>query len=446
MDFSVKEENDITSISGEKDFIDSVFEEKLFHSGSLSFLDGLEEASFETTSFGDFASLSEETSYGETVNKWSLEEDFTENHTFSENFDELQISPVKVEDILSDIDKEIIKGTSKNEMTGKFFEKAQSLISDKKFHEAVKVCEKILTFAPDFLDVYYTLGSIYKEVNRSDLAVESYKKYLKLKQTKAVEKLKSKSKVKEDYSISEKSDRVYFGENSSEKKESQTISRGKIKKDTLKEFKAIQKEDLKEDKKNDFHEEVKDKQMLEHDMDISFETVRLSKRKPAMVRLGLGLKRTISKASETPEKTLSKKDTLVSSDSRDEEEDVKKTEMPDEVREKISFARKYFKRGQYTMAIGEYETALENNPEVAILYINLAEVQKKMGEFDNAIGSYLKYLDVKPDDINVHFELGLLYKIKGDRNMAVKYFSRCKELEPDSSLARRSQKHINELL
>jgi len=128
-------------------------------------------------------------------------------------------------------------------------------------------------------------------------------------------------------------------------------------------------------------------------------------------------------------------------------EDIeKKTEMPDEVREKISFARKYFKRGQYTMAIGEYETALENNPEVAILYINLAEVQKKMGEFDNAIGSYLKYLDVKPDDINVHFELGLLYKIKGDRNMAVKYFSRCKELEPDSSLARRSQKHINELL
>jgi len=446
MDFSVKEENDITSISAEKDFIDSVFEEKLFHGGSLSFLDGLEEASFETTSFGDFTSLSEETSDGETVNKWSMEEDFTENYTFSESFAEVQILPVKVEDILSDIDKEIIKGTTKNELTGKFFKKAQNLISDKKFQEAVKVCEKILTVDPDFLDIYYTLGSIYKEVNRSDLAVESYKKYLKLKQTKATEKLKSKSTVKEDYSISEKSEKVYSGDNRSEKKGSPAISREKIKKDTLKELKAIQKEDLKEDKKSAFHEEVKDKQTLEYDMDTSFETIRLSKRKPAMVRLGLGLKRTISKASEIPEKILSKKEPRGSPDSRDEEEDVKKPEIPEEVREKISFARKYFKRGQYTMAIGEYETALENNPEVAILYINLAEVQKKLGEFDNAIGSYLKYLDVKPDDINVHFELGLLYKIKGDRNMAVKYFSRCKELEPDSSLAKRSQKHIDELL
>ncbi len=446
MDFSVKEENDITSISAEKDFIDSVFEEKLFHGGSLSFLDGLEEASFETTSFGDFTSLSEETSDGETVNKWSMEEDFTENYTFSESFAEVQILPVKVEEILSDIDKEIIKGTTKNELTGKFFKKAQNLISDKKFQEAVKVCEKILTVDPDFLDIYYTLGSIYKEVNRSDLAVESYKKYLKLKQTKATEKLKSKSTVKEDYSISEKSEKVYSGENRSEKKGSPAISREKIKKDTLKELKAIQKEDLKEDKKSAFHEEVKDKQTLEYDMDTSFETIRLSKRKPAMVRLGLGLKRTISKAWETPEKILSKKEPRGSPDSRDEEEDVKKPEIPEEVREKISFARKYFKRGQYTMAIGEYETALENNPEVAILYINLAEVQKKLGEFDNAIGSYLKYLDVKPDDINVHFELGLLYKIKGDRNMAVKYFSRCKELEPDSSLAKRSQKHIDELL
>ena len=66
----------------------------------------------------------------------------------------------------------------------KYFEEAQKLIGEEHFDQAVSLCEKALGYNDEFLEVHYTLGTIYKKINRSDLAVESYKKYLALKQKK----------------------------------------------------------------------------------------------------------------------------------------------------------------------------------------------------------------------------------------------------------------------
>ncbi|MEQ8224645.1 MAG: protein kinase, partial [Candidatus Eremiobacterota bacterium] len=74
----------------------------------------------------------------------------------------------------------------------KYFEEAQNLIKEEHFEEAVSLCEKALKYNDEFLEVHYTLGTIYKKINRSDLAVESYKKYLALKQKKTAEKISKK--------------------------------------------------------------------------------------------------------------------------------------------------------------------------------------------------------------------------------------------------------------
>ncbi|MEQ8188493.1 MAG: protein kinase [Candidatus Eremiobacterota bacterium] len=74
----------------------------------------------------------------------------------------------------------------------KYFEEAQKLIGEEHFEQAVRLCEKALDYNDEFLEVHYTLGTIYKKINRSDLAVESYKKYLALKQKKSTEKISKK--------------------------------------------------------------------------------------------------------------------------------------------------------------------------------------------------------------------------------------------------------------
>jgi serine/threonine protein kinase len=74
----------------------------------------------------------------------------------------------------------------------KYFEEAQKLIGEKNFEQAVNLCEKALDYNDKFLEVHYTLGTLYKKINRPDLAVESYKKYLALKQKKTSEKIKEK--------------------------------------------------------------------------------------------------------------------------------------------------------------------------------------------------------------------------------------------------------------
>ncbi len=74
----------------------------------------------------------------------------------------------------------------------KYFEEAQNLIKEEHFEEAVSLCEKALKYNDEFLEAHYTLGTIYKKINRSDLAVESYKKYLALKQKKTAEKISKK--------------------------------------------------------------------------------------------------------------------------------------------------------------------------------------------------------------------------------------------------------------
>jgi len=74
------------------------------------------------------------------------------------------------------------------------FEEAKKLSDEKNFEKAVSLCEEALVYDPEFLDVYYTLGTFYKQINRSELAVESYKKYLSLKQKKMKEITKTKRK------------------------------------------------------------------------------------------------------------------------------------------------------------------------------------------------------------------------------------------------------------
>ena len=421
---------DSSLLSGEEDFIEILPDRKeTYTKVTVSNSIDLDEAEFASLDFEGFTFLDDE-----NIKDLKIDESLIGNYGEDEKFmsaDDEKESEFVLNDNLSDKEKAC-----------QYFEKAQELIGQKQFQNAVDFCEKALELDAEFLDVYYTLGSIYKKVNRSALAVDAYKKYLSLKQKKNREKIKARSaSIKnKDFSKDKKNEQIkevltgagdkaagknkIIGEAGLAEIEKKPVLKGEIKDGKV--LPTGEKPDSSNEKKNEETNEI-----------------RLVKRKPSKVRLGLGLKKTIFKKdikSGQFEKEKKGKDTVRSKESSGN----KKRNKKEEIKKKLSVAKKYSRKGQFTLAIGEYENVLKNNPELSILYINLGEVYKKLGEFSLAIDNYKKYLELKPDNIDINFELALLYKIKGNKELAIMYFDKCIKLDPDSSLAKRAAKYIKE--
>lgn len=91
-----------------------------------------------------------------------------------------------------------------------------------------------------------------------------------------------------------------------------------------------------------------------------------------------------------------------------------------------------FKKGQFDLAIADYNRALEIDPNDPMVLANRAIAYAAKGDFDKAIADYTKAVEVNPKDFRVYYNLGLTYINKGDFDKAIYYFNKTLEINPEA--------------
>lgn len=90
----------------------------------------------------------------------------------------------------------------------------------------------------------------------------------------------------------------------------------------------------------------------------------------------------------------------------------------------------YGEKGEYDLAISEFDKALEIDPLAAETYNNRGITYSKKGQYDLAISDFTKALGIKPDMAKAHYNRGLTYAEKGQYALALQDFDRSLELDP----------------
>lgn len=91
-----------------------------------------------------------------------------------------------------------------------------------------------------------------------------------------------------------------------------------------------------------------------------------------------------------------------------------------------------YEKGQFDLAIADYNRALVIDPTDPMVLANRANAYAAKGDFDRAIADYTKALEANPTDFKVCHDLGLTYINKGDFDKALYYFNKTLEVNPDA--------------
>jgi protein O-mannosyl-transferase len=112
---------------------------------------------------------------------------------------------------------------------------------------------------------------------------------------------------------------------------------------------------------------------------------------------------------------------------------VKKSPDSAAAHHNLGFA--YASKGQFDMAITEYQISLHLNPDDGEVFFNLANAYASKGQLDMAIAQYQIIILRKPDFADTYFNLGLAYASKGQLDMAIAQFQTALQLKPDYAQA-----------
>jgi Flp pilus assembly protein TadD len=96
---------------------------------------------------------------------------------------------------------------------------------------------------------------------------------------------------------------------------------------------------------------------------------------------------------------------------------------------------KYSEKGQYDLALSEFNKALEIFPSSAETYNNRGITYSKKGDLDRAIADFTKALKLNPDSAKAHYNRGITYAIRGQIDLALLDLKKCLELDPTNAAA-----------
>lgn len=96
----------------------------------------------------------------------------------------------------------------------------------------------------------------------------------------------------------------------------------------------------------------------------------------------------------------------------------------------INRAAYFLSYEEYKKAIGEYEKALELNPQFAEAYNGIGFSYEALGKYEEALRSYKKAVELKPDYAIAYNNMAILYKSLGLYAKALEYFQKAIDLEP----------------
>jgi lipoprotein NlpI len=98
-------------------------------------------------------------------------------------------------------------------------------------------------------------------------------------------------------------------------------------------------------------------------------------------------------------------------------------------------AKVYNAKKQYDLAISDYSKAIEINPKLAEAYTNRGAIYKTMERYAFAICDYDKAIELNPTLAEAYNNRGAAYYAKGDYALAISDYSRAVELKPDFTWA-----------
>ncbi len=95
----------------------------------------------------------------------------------------------------------------------------------------------------------------------------------------------------------------------------------------------------------------------------------------------------------------------------------------------------YSEKGQYDLAISEFNKSIDLYPLSAETYNNRGIAYSRKGDLDRAIADFTKAVDINPEGAKAFYNRGITYALKGQINLALADLKKCLELDPSNAAA-----------
>jgi Flp pilus assembly protein TadD len=109
--------------------------------------------------------------------------------------------------------------------------------------------------------------------------------------------------------------------------------------------------------------------------------------------------------------------------------------IPDAASEHFQKGNELAGQGKFAEAIGEYQLALEENPDNVSALVNLGVAYYNAGQLEDAVGQYQKALQIAPNDADIHSNLGAAYVQQGNLDAGLEEYQKAVELDPNLAQA-----------
>ena len=95
----------------------------------------------------------------------------------------------------------------------------------------------------------------------------------------------------------------------------------------------------------------------------------------------------------------------------------------------------YCNKGEFDMAISQFNKALDLDPKYVLAYINRGIAYGQKGDFDRAFSDFNKAISLEPGFYLSYYNRGYTYALNNQVDMAISDYSRAIELNPQFALA-----------
>ena len=112
------------------------------------------------------------------------------------------------------------------------------------------------------------------------------------------------------------------------------------------------------------------------------------------------------------------------------------TDDPQVIDAWFSLGNVYYRRGDFTAALGYFTRALALKPDYDLALINMANAYRALGRDDDALAGYEHYLRVDPKNAWVHYQAGEIHLDRGALERASEYFQQALAIDPKVAAAR----------
>jgi len=101
-------------------------------------------------------------------------------------------------------------------------------------------------------------------------------------------------------------------------------------------------------------------------------------------------------------------------------------------------------KGEFELAVGDYNKAIELNSKDAAAYLNRGQAHSGKKSYDLAILDFDKTIELDPKDSTAYFKRGDIYEKRGNLQQAVSDYQKAAELDASNESAKNSLKRLRD--